>query len=146
MALGCTSRLLFTHDASDISLHKKFLMDRWVHSSRVRKCWNKAKSMPRQHCWFLVAWHALIDKNGVRVKKRVRERKATVLKMTILLEEEREKEEISGAADCAQREQTLEVNVVLIKERKSKSSNTWYSYFSQKILYWNAEDLFVVEI
>lgn len=55
-----------------------------------------------------------------RVKEKVRERKATLLKMTILLEEEREKEEISGAADCAQREQILQVNVAL-KERKSVS-------------------------
>lgn len=44
------------------------------------------------------------------------------------------------------REHTLEVNIVLIKERKSKSSNTWYGCFSQRILYRNAEDLFVVEI
>jgi len=38
-----------------------------------------------------------------RVKKRVRERRATLLKMTALLEAKREKEEISAAADCAQR-------------------------------------------
>lgn len=57
-----------------------------------------------------------------------------------------EKAEISGAADCAQREQMLEVNGALVKERKSKSPNTWYGYFSQRILYRNAQGLIVVEI
>lgn len=46
-----------------------------------------------------------------------------------------EKGDISGPADCAQREQMLEVNGALVKERKSKSSNTWNGYFSQRILY-----------
>lgn len=57
-----------------------------------------------------------------------------------------EKGDISGPADCAQREQMLEVNGALVKERKSKSSNTWNGYFSQRILYRNTQNLVVVEI
>lgn len=40
----------------------------------------------------------------------------------------------------------LEVNGALVKKRKSKSPNTCYGYFRQRILYRNAQGLIVVEI
>lgn len=82
---------------------------------------------------------------GERRGETERERITTLLKMTAPARTE-EKRDISGLADCAQREQMLEVNGALVKERKSKSSNTWNGYFSQRILYQNARGLIVVEI
>lgn len=66
--------------------------------------------------------------------ENLRERITTLLKMTAPARTE-EKGDISGPADCAQREQMLEVNGALVKGRKSKSSNTWNGHFSQTILY-----------
>lgn len=45
-----------------------------------------------------------------------------------------EEGDISGLL-TVHREQMLEVNGALVKERKSKSFNTWNGYFSQRILY-----------